>query len=455
MTYRSPFFLAAVFLLGAALRGAESADDSNPPDKGPANGDRKAADEPKTHTLFMGADFAISLDKGLYPVRAVVGSSWVVEVNGEEKVIPAGRAPLTLRITPNLKLTETSATIADYKKERAYTFANDPSVRITRGLNQAAMSSLDLMANARDAQANADTQANKALGVAAGLAAYDNQFGAPAMMTAGRTYSPPSGSAAPQGNMTYAQAVALAQTYAGNVAAAQNQSIDFAQQNANADVAQAQNGNEPGGRLAPTGMDAMEVDFEISSARPLPRPYVITITQFHPKGTRPGTVQNLVYARELGPIDARPARVHLIEGGFPFDFEVVDFQLHLYSQGVEVATTESSKRVQLTSDEAFEYVKIEYLSAHKADTLPAVPAMGVLPSAIRSQLAAGAFKGTVYVRVSKEGRAAQAFADAKCSRPVVDPSLEKIIRAIRFYPALTAGEAVDGIASVNLGQLKI
>jgi hypothetical protein len=37
----------------------------------------------------------------------------------------------------------------------------------------------------------------------------------------------------------------------------------------------------------------------------------------------------------------------------------------------------------------------------------------------------------------------------------VDPSLEKIIRAIRFYPALTAGEAVDGIASVNLGQLKI
>ncbi len=436
----------------AAFEGPRPPDEAEAaaPDPGLAAGDRSVADDSKTHTLFMGADFAVSLDKSLYPVRGVVGSSWVVEINGEEKIIPAGRAPLTLKITPNLKLTERSATIADYKKERAYTFANDPSTRITRGLSQAAMSNLDLMANARDAQAAADTQSNKALGAASVFASSDNQLGASAI----HAYNPSSGPPPQQGNFTYAEAVAMAKTYAVDVTAAQSQNVAFAQQNADAALAQAQNGNEPGGRLAPTGMDAMEVEFEISSARPLQKPYVITITQFHPKGTRPSTVQNLVYARELGPIDAQPAKVHFIEGGFPFDFEVVDFQLHLYNQGVEVATTESSKRVQLTRDEAYEYVKIEYLAAHKAETLPAVPALAVLPPDLRSQLATGAFKETVYVRVSKEGHAAGAFADSKCSRPIEDPNFARVVRAIRFYPALSAGEAVDGIASLNLAQLK-
>jgi hypothetical protein len=455
--------LPAAFLLAAALPGAAISEGPKPtneadlaaPDPGPAGGERSAADVSKTHTLFMGADFAVSLDKGLYPVRGVVGSSWVVEINGEEKTISARRTPLTLRITPNLKLTERSATIADYKKERAYTFANDPSTRITRGLSQAAMSNIDLMANARDAQAIADTQANKALGAASLMAMTDNDFSASAMMSTGRTY--PAGNLPPSqySGATYAGSMAQLQGYAATMAAAQAQTFAVAQQMASADLAQTQNGNEPGGRLAPTGMDAMEVEFEISSARPLQKPYVITITQFHPKGARPGTVQNLVYARELGPIDAQPAKVHFVEGGFPFDFEVIDFQLHLYNRGEEVATTESSKRVRLTRDEAYEYVKIEYLAAHKADTLPAAPAMAVLPSDFRSQLATGAFKKTVYVRVTKEGRTDGAFADAKCSRPIEDPDFERVVRTIRFYPALSAGEEVDGIAALNLDQLKI
>ncbi len=151
----------------------------------------------------------------------------------------------------------------------------------------------------------------------------------------------------------------------------------------------------------------------------------------------------------------RPAKIHFVEGGFPFDFEVVDFQLHLYNQGEEVATTESSKRVQLTRDEAFEYVKIEYLTAHKGDTLPAVPALALLPPDFRSQLSADALKATIFVRVSKDGRADGAFADASCSKPIVDASFAGIVRSLRFYPALAKGEAVDGIASLNLAQLKI
>ncbi len=65
----------------------------------------------KTHTLFMGADIAINLDRDLYRVRDVFGSNWVIQINGREKEISSKQAPVNLKITPSLKLTETSATI--------------------------------------------------------------------------------------------------------------------------------------------------------------------------------------------------------------------------------------------------------------------------------------------------------------------------------------------------------
>ncbi len=404
------------------MQGAERFDDANPPSKGPADGGPKAADESKTHTLFMGADVAVQVGKGLYPVRGVEGSSWVVEVDGAEKLISTRLGSLNIRMTPKLKISERSATVDGFKEARAFSFNNDPTVRTTRALNSAALTSSMLQDNASDAQHIADTESNKALGAAAGFASGGNQLGSNATNLGGLVT---------------------------------NNGISRAQNIANAEQSQAQNGNEVGGMLAPTGLDAVEVEFEISSARPLVSPYVITMTRFHRKGGAERAVQNLVYARELGPIDARPAKVHFVEGGFPFDFEVVDFQMHLYDRGEEVATTMSSKRVRLTRDEAFEYVKIEYVAAHKGDTRPPEPAMAELPSDLPTRLATGALKDTIYVRVSKEGLADGAFSDASCSKRIEDAYRERIVRAIRFYPALTSGEAVDGIASLNLAQLKI
>ena len=43
---------------------------------------KEAADERKTHVLFMGADIAVRLDKKLYLVRNVKGSNWVVDMDG-------------------------------------------------------------------------------------------------------------------------------------------------------------------------------------------------------------------------------------------------------------------------------------------------------------------------------------------------------------------------------------
>jgi len=443
--------LSAVVIASATIPAAADAQKDKP-----VVMDKLVVAETKTHTLFMGTDIAVNLGKDLFPVRGVIGSSWIIDVNGEEKVVSARQAPLNLKITPSLKLTDVLATVAGYKNQRAYSFANDPSVRLTRGLDEVASMNADLLATASNAQHIADTEANKALGIMGTLAESDNQFGASALQATAVAlgashYSNPT----PPGGWTEATAILFGQQYAATVASAQAGAVAFAQQTSAANLSQAENGEEPGGRLARTGLDAMEVEFEISSAKPLQKPYLVTMTRFHSKGTKPGAVQNLVYAKELRPISAHPTSVQFVEGGFPFDFELVEFQLHVYDHGVEVATTVSSKRVELTRDEAFEYVKIEYIGAHKRDTLPAAPVMGILPADLPRRLTEGKFGETFFVRVSKDGFAGELFADAMCSKKIEDSYLETLVRSIRFNPALDQGKPIEGVASLNLRQLKI
>jgi hypothetical protein len=431
------FLLRAVAMGGAMIPATLGAQGDKP-----VVMDKMVVDAAKTHTLFMGADISVNLDKDLYPVRGVLGSSWVIGINGEDKVVSTKQAPMNLKITPTLKLTDVSAKISGYKKARAYSFNNDPSVRLTRGLSDSAMTNAFLIGNANDAQAVADTQTNKALGDAAMFATSDNEMGAAGMLADAKSTGMSSNITTPgQFELAAAKSAAF--------------SISVAQGTAAADLSQTGNGDEPGGRLVKTGLDAMDVEFDVSSDRPLLKPYVVTFTRFHPKGTKPGTVQNLVYAKELHQIGAHPTNVHFVESGFPYDFELVDFQLHLYNRGEEVATTVSSERVELTRDEAFEYVRIEYIGAHKGATLPASPAMGILPADLPGRLANGEFKETIFARVSKDGYAYEPFADASCSKRIDDPYLETVIRCIRFDPALAQGKPVEGVASVNLGQLKI
>jgi hypothetical protein len=165
-------------------------------------------------------------------------------------------------------------------------------------------------------------------------------------------------------------------------------------------------------------------------------------------------VQNHIYARALDPIDSQLSHVQFEEDGFPAEYELVDFQVHIYDRGVEIATNLAANRVELTREEAFEYVKMEYVSVHKGDTLPAVPAMGRLPAELPARVAAGKYADTFFVQVSKDGIGSGAFGDRLCSRKIDDPFLASVVKGLRFKPALSSGVPVDGVAAVNLTQLQ-
>ena len=414
--------------------------------------DTVVVDAAKTHTLFMGADISVNLDKDLYPVRDVAGTSWVVDINGKDKVVSAKKGPLNLKITPTLKLTEGSATIVGFKKEAAYSYENDPSVLITRGLSQTAAMNVDLQTIQSNAEHMADLETVNAhglnaLGGAAVLAASDNQFGqqallntakvAPAMTHPGAPI--PNSMAVPTSGASYSMPLDMGTVTTAAAAAAASNTMSS---------------NEPLGRLTTRGFDALDVEFEISSAKPIGNPYIVTMARIRTPGSKPGYVQNHIYARALDPIDSHLSHVHFTEEGFPYEYELVEFQVHIYNRGVEIATNLAKNRVELTREEAFEYVMMEYMSAHKGDTLPATPAMGRLPAELPTRIAAGMYTDTFFVKVSKDGIGREAFADRMCTKKLDDPFLAAVVKGLRFKPALASGSPVDGIASVNLTHLQ-
>jgi hypothetical protein len=387
-----------------------------------------AQDAAKTHTLFMGADVSIGLENRLYAVRDVSGSSWVVDVNGKSQVVSARSGPIDIRISPTLKLTEISATIADLKGAPGYSAGNDPAAKLTRALVRTAQDNAGYQAAVNQAAA-AEVQAQN-------MAQYT---------TATNNLDA----------VKYPQEPLIIQTQAFGASNSSVQASNVAEQLQATSVSAGADLELRGDKGLSQGEDAMEVSFVVSSEHRLGSPYVVTVTQFHRKGGGVGEVQRLIYAKALDPIGRNPAKVHFIEEGFPPGFELRSFEVHLYNGGVEIATNVAPNRALLTRDEAFEYVKMDYIGAHKGATLPAVPAMGKLPADLPARLAEGMYAETYFVRVTKNGLASGSFVDAACTRKVDDPYLDSVIKAIRFKPALDKGEPVEGVASVRLGELPI
>jgi hypothetical protein len=461
--------LTARFILAALSGAAPALRADGVKDQRPFIMDTMEVDATKTHTLFMGADIAVNLDRDSYPVRNVVGSSWVVTINGDERVISSKKGAVNLKITPDLKLTESSATIVGFRKGPAYSYDNDPNVRLTRAMTRSGEITSDLLTIAANAQHLQDIETvnkfgNNPWGGMAVLASSDNQFGDAALMAtakmAGAMLHPAAATggaslashAPPASPLTPSSFASGGGDYAGG-----GLGNSFAASMANAgaanSAAQAGSAAEATGKIASSGIDALDIEFTISAAKPLSDPYVVTMTRFHTPGGKPGFVTALVYARALDPIDGRLSQVHFTEDGFPFNYELVDFQLHLYNHGVEVATNLATNRVELTREEAFEYVKMEYLGSHPKDTLPASPAMGQLPPEFPGRVASGKYSQPIYVQVNKDGRSVQVFADAACTQRIDDPFVAAVARSIRFKPALASGQPVAGVATLDLNKL--
>jgi hypothetical protein len=380
--------------------------------------------EPKTHTLFMGADILVEQDKVFYPVEDVVGGSFLIRVRGKEVKVPADWVKVSLKVDRSLKVTGTAVKIENYKVERAYAPGSDPNQQFMEQLQASGSGPSVGESGAR--LVLAQTGGNLALG-----------------------QQKPLQERSPQDNGTLAKEGAA-------------RMISSAEANLNA-VTGAAHGtynNSTGlvgslqDQIIAELYDALYFHFTISADKLMRKPYLVLMAQYRAPDDKPDEVRNWLYATALEPLDATPQKVSVKKGGFPPGYILEKYQVHVYNAGEELATSEAEKAVPLTKTEAFTYLTLDYLSSHKKDTLPAMPVMGKLSKEERGRLDPTQLGQTYYVKVTKDGLPAGAFLDATCTHSVGE-TVSELIGGVRFYPALEKGRPVEGVAELRLTRISL
>jgi len=363
-------------------------------------------DEPKTHALYMGADFRIAYGQELYRVRNVAGNSFVIVVDGKEVRVPMKASAVQIKIDQSLKLTQNSAAIGKLQNERTYTPDNNPRRKWNEN------------------RAVAPGEINVGDTIDKGKDPY-NAIPATKLSSTGQEVANP--------------AYYAAQTRDSNNITQQLSGL-------NSPVNSPQSMDE---EFARNLFDAVEVNFDVSAEKFLKSPYVVFVAQYHAKD-KPQSSQNWIYAQALNPIENKSNHVRILQGGFPLGFVLEKLSVHLYDDGTEIATNVADNCVSLTREEAFLYVTTDYIGRHKGATLPATPAMVKLPADWDSNHSASK---TCFVKIDKTGHPIASFEDKSCTKRLSDASLETVIMDTRFLPALAEGKPVESVAKLPLSDL--
>lgn len=389
----------------------------------------RAAEPPapaKTHVLFMGADLEVQRDKKFYRVEDVVGSELKIRVGRKEVLVPTRNRSTSLKVGHALKLAGTSVKLDDLQGGPAYTTANDPT-----------------------------RKAIAASGSAGGAAALQDLAQGQMVMTAtAEAHAADLASryaAIPEARdaaISAADRMKIELREAELAAASASQSLMYSTQNS-----AAAHEDRRQGELAEGNYDAMEVSFKVSSPVELDDPHLVVLFKFQARDAKPGEEGMVIHAQSLDPIGPKPRFVRVRQAGLPRGFKFLDCEVHIFNRGIEVATDASSKRLELTREEARQYVVIEHLGAHKGATVPAAAVAGTLAPGRLKELSVDQLNRLYYAKVGADGALLGLFADEACSLQVEDAATIALASDVLYKPALHEGRPVAGVARLRLGAL--
>jgi hypothetical protein len=377
-----------------------------------AAAEKKAGDPaqpapPNPFVLFMGADLSVQQGKRYYRVKDVDGSEFVITVGNKDQFVRTRLQSNHIKVDYELKLAAVSAKLDDLQGEPGYTPAADPRHKYNARSGAAAgAQAVSELSTAQYAEASA----------AANLA--------------------PAGSYM-QGALTTMADNAKSQMDLSNY----QRGTDFGSIPTQA--------NELSLELAEGNYDMIDVSFRVSSPEVLDDPYMVVLVEFQPRNSKPGESSQLIHATALDPIGPDPKYIRVREGGMPVGFKILHYEVHIYNRGKEVATNASNKRVELSRDEARQYLVYEYLAANKDASRPASALPGSLPPAARSRLTGEQLQSTCYVRVAADGTFLGVYRDEAANLQLSDEQLKAVLADAFFKPALVKGKAVEGVARVR------
>ncbi len=379
---------------------------------------------PKPYVLFMGADLAVQRDKKYHRVEDVVGSEFKIKIGQKEFFVPTRNRNTGLKVSHSLKLSGATVRLDGLQSGPAYTPANDPVRKMIA-----------------------------ASGAAGGAAAVqDLAYGKmiQASMIASETARSAGSSSGPSAGPALAAAAEAEQAFQQSMKDAANTQAEIqysSQYNTGTYADQMQK------ELAEGNYDAMEVSFKISSPVELDDPYLVILFKFRERDAKPGDDGMLIHAEAIEPIGPKPKYIRVRQGGLPRGFKFLDSEVHIFNRGEEVATNASTKRVELSREEAQQYLVIEHIGANKGTTVPAAAVSGTMPRDRLKELSLDQLNRTYYARIAPDGSLLDLFADEGCNLKIDDAATRAVVAAAFFKPALVKGKPVEGVARVRVGEI--
>lgn len=207
--------------------------------------------------------------------------------------------------------------------------------------------------------------------------------------------------------------------------------------------------SQPGTR--PNNFDQLTVTFEASSPAPLKDAYAVLLTVTRLPSAPQEPVLSLAF-RPLPPLGPKPRRIDLAHDGLPPGFALDRCEIHLYRGGRELATNLSERRIELTRDEAFQFLLLRYTMDHAGRDRPPQPVVELLPPDFVAGLPAQQRKRAAEIHVRADGRVETVALEPAGSGPA-DADLEAALRDVWFYPALLQGQPVATDTTILLGEL--
>lgn len=347
---------------------------------------------PKTYHLYVGADIEVPKDDVFHRMRRFTNYSAEIRVDGRVERVRIEGLP-TMRVGRDMKLSVDSATITGVRVERAYSGASDPFRNWAGdGLTAAA-------ATETKAEANLNMPIPQAGPGSPGIGALG----------------------------THIRDVVVRDTFT-------NSGNDMTNTAQFVNRSMIEEGKEQ--------FDAIEAEFQVSSSTHLQDCYLLMICDFKMK-ERDERLRRWIHLKTLEDITPKARKVRLREAGLPPGYILVAHEFHLYAGGREIATNLSDKRIELSEEEAFTFMNLQYIGAHRGETLPPAVAWAEVPPDLAERLPPDVLRWEIHVRVDAEGRVIGIAADAEGTRGAPKRVVDAI-RVFRFNPALEKGKPVAG-----------
>ena len=373
----------------------------------------ESADPPSDHVLFIGLDLSLDRNDSVCPIiDADNGSVRIVE-NGDPVRVPMRNLHFKTAMKP--KVSRSSLNIGEVKTDRVYSRATDPAM-------DAAAQQMILMTQQEEAEQIAQGQLQGAISAAEGITRAQNL---------GQRVDPAAVDAARAGVDNATRGVANIYN-----ASAQKYIIPDSQTAL--------------GKAA-DGYDAFTVSFRIAAPEPVENAYaVLRLLARDPNNPR--TPVSAIKFFNLRKIDRTPRKYTLFQAGLPKGYLLDKYEVHVYSDGRELASNLSSNRVDLNADEAYQYLLADRLANDSTSNVPIRVATELLPPDFRRRITAAQRNRSVDVAVDADGKILSLVLQSPTAPGPDDPFIESAVREVRFFPAMVDGKPIKSKTTLFLSD---